>query len=442
MKLPEGALFCINALERAGYPAYAVGGCVRDTLLGLTPHDYDLCTAAEPAQICRVFHGFPLVHSGEKHGTVGIVMGKGEVYEITTFRAEGGYRDSRHPDWVRFVPTVEADLSRRDFTVNAMAYSPLRGFADPFGGQQDLRLRRLRTVGDPALRFSEDALRILRGVRFSARYHLMPEPKTRAAMDSLAPLMDRLARERVFDELCKLLLCASAADYKRFSSILTQVIPELAPTIGFRQHNSHHAYDVFTHTAHVTENVPPLLPLRWAALLHDIGKPAAFTLDEAGQGHFYGHGKIGAEMAEEILRRLKAPTVLRERVVFLVERHMTLPPPEKKAVRRWLSRFGQEKIQDLLTLQEADMCGKGTGIPGQDAPFSQIRGILSEILAEGACLTVRDLAVDGHDLMALGLTGPAVGRTLRSLLEQVLDEQIPNTRAALLAAIPRAPGGD
>jgi tRNA nucleotidyltransferase (CCA-adding enzyme) len=235
----------------------------------------------------------------------------GELIEITTFRTEGDYEDNRHPGWVRFVTDIESDLSRRDFTVNAMAYSPTRGFADPFGGREDLKNRVLRAVGDPERRFSEDALRILRGVRFSVRYGLTVETHTAAAMTRLAPLMDHLARERVFDELCGLLPLVRAEDLARFQGILTQVIPELTDTVDFDQKNPHHALDLYSHIAHVVQHVPGVLPLRWAALLHDIGKPGTFSLDSNGIGHFLGHAKLGAEMANSILLRLKAPTALR-----------------------------------------------------------------------------------------------------------------------------------
>ncbi len=433
MYLPPQALYCIEKLEQAGFCAYAVGGCVRDSLLGLTPHDYDLCTAATPGQTAEIFSGHTLVRSGEKHGTVGVVLGK-EVYEITTFRREGTYGDSRHPDWVEFVPDVEADLARRDFTVNAMAYSPTRGLQDPFGGAEDLKNKVLRAVGDPATRFSEDALRILRGVRFSVRYGLSVEEETKSAMFRLAPLMEKLARERVFDELCKLLPLVNARHLLEFTPILTQIIPELAPSVGFLQHCPYHAYDVFTHTAHVVEAAPSALPLRWAALLHDAGKPACFTLDETGRGHFLGHASRSAEIADAVLLRLKAPTALRQQVTLLIGQHMTQIVPEYRAVRRALSRLGEADFHRLLALQEADMGSKGTGKPADTARFDTLRAIAAQIGAENTCLSIKDLAVNGHDLMALGLSGPAIGHTLSRLLDQVLEEQLPNERAALLRA--------
>ena len=358
MQLPPSVLACLQALENHGFACYAVGGCVRDHLLGLTPHDFDLCTAATPEQMKQVFSHHRLVLAGEKHGTVGIVTDSG-VVEITTFRTEGGYRDNRHPDWVEFVEDIRGDLARRDFTVNAMAYSPSRGLCDPFGGQKDLENRVLRAVGDADARFREDSLRILRGVRFAVRYGLTPDSATESAMFRLAPLMENLARERIFDELCKLLPLLTARDLQRFAPVLTAVIPELAPMLGFQQHTPHHAYDIYTHTAYVVENVPGELALRWAALLHDVGKVSTFSLDEAGCGHFYGHAQESAKMADAILLRLKAPTQLRQQVVFLIDKHMVLLQPERKTLRRQLSRWGQDALAQLLILQKADNASKG-----------------------------------------------------------------------------------
>lgn len=432
MILPEFAAACIAALEDAGYSAYAVGGCVRDMALGLTPQDYDLCTNALPQQIRQVFQNQKLILAGEKHGTVGVVT-DGGVVEITTYRTEGDYQDHRHPNWVEFVDHIEGDLARRDFTVNAMAWSPVRGFADPFGGRQDLTEHILRAVGDPEARFEEDALRILRGVRFAVRYRLEVEPATMNAMVRLSPLMDSLARERVFDELCKLLPLVTAQDLLDFAPILVQVIPELTRTVGFNQHSPHHIYDIFTHTAYVTGSVPGELPLRLAALLHDIGKVATFSLDKNGRGHFPGHAGVSANIADSILLRLKAPTALRKQVVFLIEKHMTPLEPEEKLLRRRLSQYGEASLRQLLLLQQADFCGKG--VLGEAPPFAKIAALLDKIVEENACLRVTDLAINGHDLMALGYTGPAIGQALDWLLSQVLDEKLPNKKSALLNAL-------
>ena len=432
MFLPESIQTCMEKLENAGFAAYAVGGCVRDACLGLTPHDYDLCTSALPEQTRTVFQDYRLVLAGEKHGTVTVIL-DGEPVEITTFRTEGGYRDNRHPDWVKFLPDVTGDLARRDFTVNAMAYSPSRGFTDPFGGREDLKNGVLRAVGEPETRFREDSLRILRGVRFAARYGLTPEERTMQAMRAQAHLMENLARERVYEELCKLLLVAKAEDLIRFAPILAAVIPELAPMIGFDQRSPHHAYDLFTHTAHVVEGVPAELHLRWAALLHDTGKVTTFTLDATGRGHFYGHAKEGARIADGVLRRLKAPAALREEAVTLIEKHMTRLQPDRKLLRRQVSRLGFPMVEALRSLQEADMGSKGAGEDDGQAWFSQVRLLLEELRQEDACLSLKDLAVKGDDLIAMGFQGRSIGVCLNALLTEVLEERLPNQKEALLS---------
>ena len=432
MTIPDYVLSCIRQLENAGFAAYIVGGCVRDSLLGLEPNDYDMCTNALPEETEAIFSDRRLVLAGKKHGTVGVIT-SGGVVEITTFRTEGNYADNRHPEWVSFVPSIEEDLARRDFTVNAMAYSPTRGFRDPFGGQGDLETHTLRAVGDPVRRFHEDSLRILRGARFSAKYRLIPEKSTLNAMVALRHLMDNLARERVFEELCKLLLSATAEDLLRFAPLIAQVIPELQSQIGFDQRNIHHAYDLFTHTAQVTAHTPPELPLRWAGLLHDVGKVPSFFIGEDGHGHFYGHAKISAPLADTILRRLKAPTALREEVVRLCELHMTLIQPEKKTVRRWLGKLGPDFMDRLLTFQEADILGKGIPEGDELDQFPRLRSLIAEIQAENACFSLKDLAVRGNDLMVLGFRGREIGTMLNHLLELVMEEKLPNEKEALLS---------
>ena len=424
MVLPKPVLKCLKMLDENAFDGYVVGGCVRDAALGRQPHDYDICTDALPEEIAKVFGKYQLVRSGEKHGTIGVVM-DGQVYEITTFRTEGTYSDSRHPDWVEFVSDLKLDLSRRDFTVNAMAYSPARGHLDPFGGMQDLKDQVLRTVGDPRQRFAEDALRILRGVRFAMRFDLQPHPDTEEAMISMAGTMEGLARERVLSELCQLLPHANAASLLRYAPVLCQVIPELTDTMGFQQHNPHHIYDVYTHTAHVVEACPAEPEVRLAALLHDIGKPATFTQDENGIGHFYGHADVSARMANEILHRLKASNALRERVVTLIEQHMNPLTPDEKLLRRRLAKLGKDTLLQLLALQKADGC--------QDT--EAVQAIIEKLAAENLCLHIRDLAIGGRELMEIGFeAGPQLGQVLEALLEQVLDEQLPNEKEALLAA--------
>ena len=436
MEIPYYVNECVTALRMSGFQAWAVGGCVRDSLLGKRPHDYDLCTDAMPEETEAVFAGRSLVTAGKKHGTIGVVTAGG-VVEITTFRRDGAYSDSRHPDRVAFVNDIREDLSRRDFTVNAVAWSEGTGYCDPFGGRKDLEKKLLRAVGDPDTRFREDALRILRGVRFALRFSLTPEKNTLEAVLRQVPLLDSLSRERVFSELCGILPLLTVDAMALYAPILTQAVPELAPTVRFDQHSPHHAYDLYTHISHVVAAVPADLTLRWAALLHDIGKVPTFTQDETGRGHFYGHAGESARMADRILRQLTAPNALREQVVVLIKNHMTPLQPERKALRRSISRFGREMTEKLLQLQEADMGSKGTGEDEGTPVFSQVRELLYQMDAEAALPTLKDLAVNGNDLMELGYSGKEIGACLNMLLSLVVDETIPNTREVLLAAAGR-----
>ena len=422
----------LAALERAGWESYYVGGCVRDTLLGIPPHDFDICTAALPSQTAAVFPGVQMDHTGEKHGTVRLLLPDGEI-EITTFRTEGGYTDSRHPGWVKFTADVRQDLLRRDFTINAIAASPARGFVDPYGGREDLKNALLRCVGDPSVRFQEDALRILRGMRFAARFRLRVEKDTMDAMLLYAPLLENISGERIFTELTGCLLSANFEDFIRFSPIITVAIPELRPCVGFDQRSPHHAYDVYTHIAHVSAAVPADAVLRWAALLHDAAKPSSFTLDETGRGHFKGHAHLGAEMADQILTRLKAPAALREAAVWLIDHHMTPLPPEKNALRRALSRAGEQRLEMLLLLEEADGKSKGVAEQSGTTDFDGIRQLLRTLSLEEGRLTLHSLQVNGTDMQQLGFRGREIGMILNELLENVLSGLLSNDRTALLA---------
>lgn len=427
MYIPNSVLELINKLEEAGFETWVVGGCVRDHLMGNVPHDYDCCTAAEPEQMQALFADRQLVLAGLKHGTVGVVTEAG-VVEITTFRTEGGYLDSRHPDWVKFVRDVKEDLARRDFTVNAMAYSPRRGLCDPFGGQADLKNGLLRAVGDPVLRFREDALRILRGLRFAARFGFEIEEATRTAMHTEIAGLDTLARERVLTELEGFLLAATARDILDGAELLFRVIPELAPQLGFDQKNPHHEHDIFTHTAMVVERAPKEPVLRMAALLHDLGKVDTFFLDEKGVGHFYGHAGLGAKMAEDILRRLKCSNALRDEVTWLIAHHMDRFPCEEKSARRCLSKHGLPRMERLTRLQMADFGGKV-----DDGDLDEWLRLLREVDAREGALTLKTLAVKGQDLIGLGIApGKQVGELLNRLLSMVLAGELPNQREALL----------
>lgn len=426
------AEWILSSLEEAGYPAYLVGGCVRDELLGLPTCDYDIATAARPEQTQAVFRDIRQDTVGIRHGTVRLRL-PGGVAEVTTFRTEGGYDDSRHPGWVEFVPDIETDLARRDFTVNAIAWSPRRGYADPFGGREDLKNKLLRCVGQPHRRFEEDALRLLRGIRFAARFRLAVEEQTLRAMVDSAQLVQRLSGERIFGELNGFLGAADFDDLIRFAPVLTAAIPELAPAVGFDQHSPHHAYDVYTHICHVTAAVPAQpVQLRWAAFLHDVGKPACFTRDETGRGHFKEHAQVGAQMAQEILTRLHAPKGLREDVVWLVSHHMTPLENDEKQLRRYLSRYGCPRLLYLISLQRADMASKGICDEAAAARLDAVKETVLRLNLAESRLNIPALAVDGNDMKALGYSGPQIGQILKQLLEKVLDGSLENRRESLL----------
>lgn len=432
MQLPDEVQQALAKLETAGFPAYVVGGAVRDHLRGVTPHDFDLCTAARPEEITDVFAGEQVIETGVKHGTVTILLA-GEPLEITTFRVEGRYSDCRHPDRVRFVREIEADLGRRDFTVNAMAYSPARGLIDPFGGRMDLERRVLRAVGDPETRFAEDALRILRGLRMAAETGFTLEQDTAAAVRALAPTLTRVAPERLSAELLRL-LCGRFAGrvLREYTEVIGVILPEILPMKGFRQHNQHHRYDVLEHTLRALEQIPATPVLRLAALYHDAGKPRCFTLDENGVGHFYGHPKISAALAEQRCLALRLPNAVREEVVFLAHVHDVPIDGTQKTIRRRLAQYGELRLRHVLMMKKADGVGRGTH-PEYIGQYQQLEAALNEALRQDACLSVRSLALGGRALMALGLQGPAIGEMQRHLLELVLDDPARNTPETLAA---------
>ena len=434
MDFPAQVNTVLRRLRDAGFPAYAVGGCVRDRRMGAEPKDYDVTTAALPQQIEAVFAGEKLIETGLKHGTVTVLTG-GMPVEVTTFRVDGAYSDARHPDAVTFTASLAEDLARRDFTVNAMAWDPEEGLVDPYGGAADLTDRVIRCVGDPDKRFSEDALRILRALRFSSTLGFVIEENTAAALRRNRALLERVSAERVAAELNQLLRGAAV---KRvlldYPEVLGVVLPELLPMRGFDQRNPHHVYDVLEHTAVAVEHVPPETAPRWAALLHDSGKPACFTQDENGVGHFYGHPAESARIADAALRRLRLDTATRERVVVLVRCHDRTIEPTETAVKRALNRFGPEAFFQLLALKRADNLAQSPEYRDRQTLYDELERLAREILERRECFSLKDLAVNGTDLIAAGVApGPAVGAALRTLLDAVMDGRAENEKATLLA---------
>ena len=440
LRLPEAAKNLLSRLSQAGYSAYVVGGCVRDSLLGRKPKDWDICTSALPEQTQAVFSGFRTVETGLKHGTLTVVVDH-EPYEITTFRVDGAYTDHRHPDSVSFVGDLTQDLARRDFTVNAMAYSPEGGLQDPFGGQQDLSAKLIRCVGVPEQRFDEDALRVLRALRFASVYDFAIEPATVAALRKKAPDLKLVAGERVREELLKL-LCGKAAGriLREYPDVLAVIIPEIRPMIGYDQQNHHHIHELWEHTVIGVENVPADPVLRLAMLLHDTGKPLTRTTDEKGEGHYIGHPAVSEKIAAKTADLLRLDNVFRERLCLLVlnhDTHLRTATGEVETSRsfmlRRLNRYGEENLRALFLIHRADRIATGyTTREREDARLKLRTDALDAVLAEQACFSLKDLAVNGYDMLALGLRGPAVGSALQMLLEAVMDGNVENSKSALL----------
>ena len=432
LPLSPGAAKALALLQAAGYEAWIVGGCVRDALLGLPPKDYDLTTSALPEETQRVFAAYPRIETGLRHGTVTVLL-EGEPLEITTYRVDGVYSDARHPDGVTFTRSLRQDAARRDFTINAMAYAPGQGLQDFFGGQADLAQGTIRAVGRAETRFHEDALRILRALRFASVLDFTLEGETARAARACAPLLAAVSAERVSGELGKL-LCGKAAGrvLRDYPDVLGGVLPEILPMVGLDHRNPHHCYDVWTHTTVAVDHVPPELPLRLAILLHDIGKPDTFSLGEDGQGHFYGHPRRSVELAEGILSRLRFPRRTRERVLTLVRYHDAVLEESPQRVRRWLNKLGPEVFFDLLAIQGGDAAAQAPAYCTRLDHLRRLETLARQVLDQAPCLTVRDLAVGGEDLLALGYRGPAIGRALRALLDQVLSETVSNEKNALL----------
>ncbi len=433
MQLPSPVLSLLRKLTGAGFSAYAVGGCVRDTCMGKIPHDWDLCTSAKPDDMKMVFAGERVVETGLKHGTLTVIRDH-VPYEITTFRTEGAYTDHRHPDAVSFVDEIREDLSRRDFTVNAMACAEDGRVLDLFGGREDLSARIIRCVGEPELRFEEDALRILRALRFASMLDFSLAPDTAAVIHRLYPTLERVSAERIREELFKL-ICGPGVGriLREYADVFAFLIPPIASAVGYDQENPHHLFTVWEHTVRTVENVPPLLPLRLTMLLHDLGKPLARTTDERGIGHYAGHQRISAEIARKTMANLRCDTALTERVTRLVEAHDIPLDPTRKTMLHRLNRFGEEDLRALFLIHRADRISTGTRNPDHaDDRCRELNAALDALLAEKPCFSLKDLAVNGRDLTALGMSGPEVGKALNCLLGAVLDETAPNEKESLL----------
>lgn len=436
ISMPAAASRIIGRLEAAGYEAYIVGGCVRDSLLGREPGDWDITTSALPQQVKGLFRR--TIDTGIQHGTVTVMDGN-EGYEVTTYRLDGDYEDGRHPVSVTFTRSLLEDLKRRDFTINAMAYNERMGLVDAFDGTGDLRRGILRCVGQPEERFGEDALRILRAVRFGAQLGFTIEENTRRAVEELAPTLEKISRERIQAELNKLLLSEHPGTFRVLyeTGITCVILPEFDVLMETPQNTPYHCCTAGEHTLRAVEAAPAVLALRLTMLLHDVAKGWTGSSDERGRDHFYGHAAEGARWAERFLREMKYDNHTIDRVTALIKWHDCRFVPTRKSVRRLMSAMGPELFSDFLQVYLADTMAKSDYAKERILPqLMEARRLSEEILAGEECLTLKQLAVKGSDLIAAGMKpGPELGRELNRLLKLVLEEPERNTREYLLGQI-------
>ncbi len=434
IEMPQDVRFIIGELNKGGFEAYAVGGCVRDSILGRTPNDWDITTSATPFEVKNIFRR--TVDTGLQHGTVTVLL-KDQGYEVTTYRIDGEYTDHRRPDEVTFTGELSEDLRRRDFTINAMAYNDETGIVDLYGGIEDLENGVIRCVGNPDDRFDEDALRIMRAVRFAAQLGFNVDPATREAAAKHAPELTQVSAERIETELTKLLISdhpEKVLDMYELG-ITSIVLPEFDRMMETEQNSPYHMYDVGRHTVEVIKNVSPTKVMRYAALLHDIGKPQCKTTDDKGVDHFKGHAMVSEEMSSKILKRLRMDNDTIRDVKKIVRWHDygISGVITKKSVRKMLSSMGEQYFGELLDIKRADMKGQSDyRLAERQEVLSNIIRFHDEIMEEGNALSIKDLAVNGKDIMDLGIPkGPKVGETLSYLLERVLEEPTLNEKSKL-----------
>lgn len=435
MRIASDAKMIIEILEQAGYEAFAVGGCVRDFLMGRPCDDMDITTSARPAETEKILnnHHMKFIETGLKHGTITAVTDGGS-FEITTYRTDGAYTDNRHPEHVEFVTDIKEDLSRRDFTINAMAYNDRAGIVDLFGGRDDLDKKIIRAVGDPDKRFKEDALRIMRAIRFASVLSFDIETKTKKAIFNNKELLKNVSYERIFTELSKLLLGENVFDVlMEYREVVGVVIPELLAIFHIPQNTKWHIYDVWEHTCKSVEAAPKDLALRLTMLLHDIGKAYAKTTDENGTDHFKGHQKISAEYARTALKRLKVPNEIYDRVMFLVPIHDMHIGTDRKKIKKWLSKVGEKGLRDLIEVKRADKLAQNPEMTERElSNLGVTQKELDRIIREGEPFTVKALAVNGYDLISLGCRGEEIGKKLALLLQKVIDGELENDKESLI----------
>lgn len=425
--LSDFAAEIIKRLENAGYEAYAVGGCVRNSIMGIPVSDYDITTSALPEETERVFSDMKIVETGIKHGTVTVIK-NGCTAEITTFRTDGEYKDRRHPEKVSFTTNLKEDLARRDFTVNAVAYSDSKGIVDIFDGEKDIRDGVLRCVGDAEKRFEEDALRIMRGLRFMAVYGLKPEGKTAAALHKKKHLLKAVSPERINSEICKTL--CGRAEYlypvlMEFYDVLGEVVPEILPCVGFDQKTHYHNLNVWSHTVEAVCAVEPTLHLRLAMLFHDLGKPLCYRFYNS-EGHFKGHASVSKEICQKRLEMLRFDNDTFQKVISLVKRHDMIMKDDEVIIKKQLNKYGEELFFDLLRVHIADDTAKAPIAQDRIPIYKKAWKIAENIIAQNDCFSLKNLEINGNDLIRMGYKGKSIGAALNMLLNAVIEGRCEN----------------
>lgn len=429
---PKSVSAILSILKEHGYEAYAVGGCVRDSVMGVEPKDWDIASSALPSAIKELFSR--TADTGLRHGTVTVLL-EGEAFEVTTFRIDGEYGDSRHPEQVEFTGLIEEDLRRRDFTINAMAWNEERGLIDPFGGMQDIADSLIRCVGDPAQRFHEDALRMLRAVRFAARLGFQIDPDTKRGISENSDLILKISSERIREELSGILTADHPMEFLllKDTGLLGRILPEVEACFNTIQNNPHHIYNVGEHSIHAVAAIENDRCLRWAMLLHDVGKAVTRTTDEKGVDHFYGHAARSMEIAENILRRLRFDNRSLDRILRLIRYHDREIVPQPTAVARAVNQVGEDIFPELLKVKRADSSAQNpVDLKKRMEGVDRIEKIYKELLEQKHCLKLKDLAVNGEDLIRMGFEkGPEIGKVLETLFGRVLTDPELNEREIL-----------
>lgn len=433
IKMPSEVKEILDKLHKSGFEAFIIGGCVRDSLRSQSPKDYDITTSALPDEVKTVFSEYRIFETGIKHGTVTVMVNTTPI-EITTYRIDSEYSDNRHPDKIIFTKSLREDAARRDFTMNAIAYNNEIGLVDYFGGCNDIKNGIIRCVGDPDKRFNEDALRIIRALRFASVLNFKIEKNTQTSIFNNKELLMNVSVERISSELLKLLCgCNAKQIIMEYVDVLGVVIPELLPMKGFEQKNYHHIYDVLEHTATAVESIEPSPTLRLAALFHDVGKPPCFFIGNDGLGHFYGHSRVSADMTNEILKRLNFDNATRCLTVTLVKAHDVQIEKTEKSVKRALNKYTPDVFFKLIKLKRADNSAQNPEFFYRKKDYDELESIANKIINEKQCFCMRDLAINGKDLINCGIEpGPKMGKILCHLLDMVISGKLENSKDILI----------